>query len=206
MKCQIYFVKNPLIKPGPSYRGGGERKTYWWLHKNFTSKGHLYAPGTVGFAIPVPVAYRTRFPLPLAQGYVHRCPHQLLYFLSAVILLFSRRKQGLVSGMIYPRSGSFFHSFSDSAPEYKTIIATVATPFKVLCWRRQQCLGKSKKIITFLTVTVLFLFAFFILILNAPRTFHIRRNFTYLLFYHSTCTGTVRYLVPYGTSSVLIEV
>ncbi len=62
-----------------------------------------------------------------------------------------------------------------------TTIAAVATAFRVLYWWRQQCTQISnwcleifKKIITLLTVTVLFLFTFFNLILDAPRSF---RNF-----------------------------
>ncbi len=59
----------------------------------------------------------------------------------------------------------------------KTIAAVaVATAFRVLYWRRQHCkqisngrLELFKKIITLLTVTVLFLFTFFNLILDAPR-------------------------------------
>ncbi len=58
----------------------------------------------------------------------------------------------------------------------KTIAAiAVATDFRVLYWWRQQCKHISngrleifKKIITLLTVTVLFLFTFFNLILDAP--------------------------------------
>ncbi len=53
----------------------------------------------------------------------------------------------------------------------------VATAFRVLYWWRQQCnqisngcLEIFKKIITLLTVTILFLFTFFNLILDAPRT------------------------------------
>jgi hypothetical protein len=61
----------------------------------------------------------------------------------------------------------------------KTITAiAVATAFRVLYWWRQQCkqirngrLEIFKKIITPLTVTVLFLFTFFNLILDAPRTY-----------------------------------
>ncbi len=53
----------------------------------------------------------------------------------------------------------------------------VAIAFRVLYWWRQQCRQISnecleifKKIITLLTVTILFLFTFFNLILDAPRT------------------------------------
>ncbi len=60
----------------------------------------------------------------------------------------------------------------------KTIAAVdVATAFRVLYWWRQHCKQISngrheifKKIINLLTVTVLFLFTFFTLILDAPRT------------------------------------
>ncbi len=60
----------------------------------------------------------------------------------------------------------------------KTIAAfAVATAFRVLYWWKQQCnqisngcLEIFKKIITLLTLTVLFLFTFFYLILDAPRT------------------------------------
>jgi hypothetical protein len=59
----------------------------------------------------------------------------------------------------------------------KTIAAVAsATAFRVLYWWRQHCkqisngcLKTFKKIITLLTVTVLFLFTFFNLILDAPR-------------------------------------
>ena len=57
-------------------------------------------------------------------------------------------------------------------------IAAVAMAFRVLYWWRQHCKQISnghleifKKIITLLTVTVLFLFTFFNLILDAPRIF-----------------------------------
>ncbi len=61
----------------------------------------------------------------------------------------------------------------------KTIATVaVATAFRVLYWWRQHCKQISngrleifKKIINLLTVTVLFLFTFFTLILDAPRTF-----------------------------------
>ena len=61
----------------------------------------------------------------------------------------------------------------------KTIAAfAVATAFRVLYWWKQQCnqisngcLEIFKKIITLLTLTVLFLFTFFNLILDAPRRF-----------------------------------
>ncbi len=60
----------------------------------------------------------------------------------------------------------------------KTIAAVaVATAFRVLYWWRKYCKQISngrfeifKKIVTLLTVTVLFLFTFFNLILDAPRT------------------------------------
>ncbi len=60
----------------------------------------------------------------------------------------------------------------------KTIAAVaVATAFRVLYWWRQYCKQISngrleifKKIVTLLTVTVLFLFTFFNLILDATRT------------------------------------
>ncbi len=66
----------------------------------------------------------------------------------------------------------------------KTIDAVdTATAFRVLYWWRQHCKQISngcleifKKIITLLTVTVLFLFTFFNLILDAPRTI-LRINF-----------------------------
>jgi hypothetical protein len=49
----------------------------------------------------------------------------------------------------------------------------VATAFRVLYWCNQisnECLEIFKKIITLPSVTVLFLFTFFNLILDAPRT------------------------------------
>jgi hypothetical protein len=94
MKCQIYFVKNPHIKPGPSYGGEGREKHTGDCIKTLQVKATL--PRIVGFAIPVPVAYGTQFPLSLAQGYVHRCPQQLLYvyFLSAVIFTYKPTKAG----------------------------------------------------------------------------------------------------------------
>jgi hypothetical protein len=69
--------------------------------------------------------------------------------------------------------------FKFSAGVSTTIDAVaVATAFTVLYWWRQQCnqinngcLEIFKKIITLLTVTLLFLFTFFSLILNAPRTY-----------------------------------
>ncbi len=52
----------------------------------------------------------------------------------------------------------------------------IATAFRVLYWRREQCKQISngcleifKRIITLLNVTILFLFTFFNLILDAPR-------------------------------------
>jgi hypothetical protein len=55
----------------------------------------------------------------------------------------------------------------------------VATAFRVLYWWRQQCkqisngrLDIFKKIITLLTVTVLVLFTFFNLMLDAPRIYY----------------------------------
>jgi hypothetical protein len=61
----------------------------------------------------------------------------------------------------------------------KTIAAiTVTTTWRILYWWRQQCKQISngrleifKKTITLLTVSVLFLFKFFNLLLDAPHTF-----------------------------------
>ncbi len=62
-----------------------------------------------------------------------------------------------------------------------TTIAAVATAFRVLYWWRQQCnqisngcLEIFKKIITLPSVTILFLFTFFNLILDAPHTYQIK--------------------------------
>ncbi len=59
----------------------------------------------------------------------------------------------------------------------RSAFSTYATAFRVLYWWRQHCKQISngrleifKKIINLLTVTVLFLFTFFTLILDAPRT------------------------------------
>ena len=71
----------------------------------------------------------------------------------------------------------------------KTIAAAavaVATAFRVLYWWRQHCKQISngcleifKKIITLLTLTVLFLFTFFTLILDAPHMFSKFRTYPY---------------------------
>ncbi len=60
---------------------------------------------------------------------------------------------------------------------FSTTKAIVDTTFRVLYWWRQQCkqisdrfLEKFKRIITLITGTVLFFFAFFNLILDAPRS------------------------------------
>ena len=83
----------------------------------------------------------------------------------------------------------------------KTIAAVaVATAFRVLYWWRQHCKQISngrleifKKIITLLTVTVLFLFTFLNLILDAPRTWYKMLLMYVCLHFLSVGTGWYRY-------------
>jgi hypothetical protein len=96
----------------------------------------------------------------------------------------------------------------------KTIAAfAVATAFRVLYWWKQQCnqissgcLEIFKKIITLLTLTVLFLFTFFNLILDAPRTYKscctVLVDFLHYNTQINCLTGAVLVLVPTCSGSV----